>query len=160
VNPLPLRRRCQRADGFRRIGGLATVILAALFAGCEAAEIRLGGPDVRFELVSGSYEYSAWSDRYRDLAWWGRLELRVDASGRITGSYRLPRQCEDRFRRGIDCAGHVSGRVYRDGRLHFRLDDGWLDHEGTVTRRSDVFGRWWTRLVGHRDDGRFELLLR
>lgn len=151
---------CRQASSWIRRAGLAgALLLIALLAGCEAADLRLGGPGARIDLLSGSYDYRAWSDRYRDLAWWGYLDLRVDSSGRISGSYQLPRQCVDRFGRGIDCVGRVSGRVYRDGSLDFHLDDGWLRHEGTVDRRSDAFGRWWSRLSGHRDEGTFELLL-
>jgi hypothetical protein len=142
----------------RATGYVGLFLMLGLLAGCEAADIRFGAPDARVDLISGSYDYRARSDFYRDLAWWGELNLRVDGSGRITARYRLPRQCRDRFGRAADCEGRVAGRVYRDGRLDFYLDDGWLTHEGTVTRRSDVFGRWWTRLAGHRDEGRFELI--
>jgi hypothetical protein len=152
------QRRCRTA-GARRIGVVAALLLLPLLASCEGIDLRLGGPGTRFDLVSGSYDYSARSDRFGDLAWWGQLDLRVDRSGRISGSYRLPRQCTDRFRRVVDCVGRVHGRVHRDGFVTFDLDDGWLRHEGVVTRRSDVFGDWWSRLVGDRDEGRFELLL-
>jgi hypothetical protein len=151
------RHRLPRRLPRTRFAALPAIVLALALAGCDADGVGVVGPGSRNYLVSGSYDYRAWSDRYRDLVWWGEVHLRVDSSGRITGSYRLPRQCSDRFGPGADCVGRIGGRVDRDGFVRLGFDEGWLSHEGWVDRRSDVSGDWWTRILGHGDEGRFEL---
>lgn len=142
----------------RRARVAAGLLAALALAACEAAQLVVGTGGARHDLRSGVYLYTAWSDHTRDVAWWGYFDLRVDLDGRFTGSYRLPRQCRDRVGFGADCAGRVDGRVYRDGTVRFGLDEGWLSHEGALVRRSEVTGRWWTRLLGAVDGGTFELL--
>jgi hypothetical protein len=137
---------------------LASAAVVALLAACDANGFRVVGPaSAARALVSGSYDYTAWSHAHGDVAWWGIVDLRVESGGRVSGTYFLPRQCSDRFGPGADCVGHVGGRVFRDGEFTFGFDEGWLSHEGAVSRRSDVTGHWWTRILGFRDDGVFEL---
>jgi hypothetical protein len=147
---------------FPRRFRVAVPLLLLVLAGCEVGDLVLAtdpwGRDSR--LRSGSYDYRAWSDAYRGEAWGGRMEVRVAADGRITGTYRLPRQCVDGWRREVDCVGRLDGRIERDGRLRFGLDEGWLSHEGNADRFSDVTGRWWTRVLGYADGGTFELRAR
>jgi hypothetical protein len=129
----------------------------ALTASCEGGSVFLGGGTATGQLRSGLYDYTAWSDFHRDVAWWGTVDLRVRSDGTISGVYRLPRQCSDEFGPRADCVGRVGGRVFRDGDMRFGLDEGWLSHEGAVHRSSTVTGIWWTRLLGHTDEGTFEL---
>lgn len=143
----------------RTLRRLLLLPLLAAAAGCEVGDVIFDpeGGTGGARLTSGSYSYRAWSDGRHGEAWWGYLELRVASDGRISGSYRLPWQCTDRWRREVDCVGQVGGRLYRDGSLRFGLDEGWLSHEGNANRYSEVTGRWWTRILGHSDAGTFEL---
>jgi hypothetical protein len=133
------------------------LLLLVLVTGCDGGRVILGSGGTTSQLRSGLYDYTAWSDVYRDEAWWGTFDLRIHSDGSISGTYRLPRQCVDHFGPGVDCVGRIGGRLYRDGTLRLGLDEGWLSHEGAVHRRSTVTGIWWSRLLGHRDEGTFEL---
>ncbi len=134
--------------------GLLTAGLA-LLSGCDAGVIL--SADRRESLRSGLYSYSTWTEAGRP-AWWGRVDVRVEFDGTIRGSYRLPRQCRDGYGFVVDCIGHVGGRVYPDGRVRFGFDEGWLRHQGEVTRYSEVSGYWDTRILGTYGSGEFELL--
>jgi hypothetical protein len=143
----------------RRSLRLLGFVAALLFVGgCDGQGFGVGiGGGGASQLRSGLYEYDAWSDRYRDLAWWGTFDLRVHSDGALTGTYRLPRQCSDRYGPGADCFGRIGGRVHRDGTVRLGLDEGWISHDGYVSRRSLIRGSWWTRLLGASDEGTFEL---
>jgi hypothetical protein len=157
MNDTPRSGRGRAARAVRTGSFVALAGMLVLLAACDADRVVLGTGGSGATLRSGPYEYDAWSSRHRDLAWWGTIDLRVHADGVITGTYRLPRQCSDRVGPGVDCYGRVGGRVYRDGTVRFGLDEGWLSHDGYVSRRSLVRGSWWTRLLGRTDDGTFEL---
>lgn len=135
--------------------------LVLSIAGCDGygrGVFGPGGGDYT-TLHSGSYDYRAWSDYgSRGPVWWGYLELRVERGGEITGSYELPRQCVDAYGYEVTCYGRVGGRVYRDGTLRFGFGEGWLAHDGSANRRSEVTGRWDSRILGYRDEGTFELI--
>jgi hypothetical protein len=154
----PYRPRPARAAG----RALLALALGLALAACDAHfdSLSTTGPGAA-RLPSGVYVYRAWSDfSARGPVWSGHLELRVRLDGSISGSYRLPAQCSDRWGRVADCHGRVHGQLYRDGSLVFDLDDGWLRNEGLVRRHYDATGYWDARLTGYRDSGRFELLLR
>lgn len=133
------------------------LVLLVLVTGCDGGRVILGSGGTASLLRSGLYDYTAWSDVHRDVAWWGTFDLRVHSDGSISGTYRLPRQCSDHFGPGADCVGRIGGRTYRAGTIRLGLDEGWLSHDGAVHRGSTVTGIWWSRLLGHRDDGTFEL---
>lgn len=135
----------------RTWGVLALVLL---LAGCDHVSVL--SPYSDGALRSGVYVYDAYSDRGR-LVYWGYLELRVDGSGQITGSYRLPRQCTDRWGYEADCVGYVGGRVDRNGSFRFGLDEGWLRSQGVVDRYDEAAGRWETRFLGGGETGTFEM---
>lgn len=145
----------------RRVGAVLTILVMLVLGGCDAgAGVGVLGPGsaASHTLPSGLYRYRAWSDAsYREI-WWGYFDLRVQADGRMSGTYRLPRQCTDSWGWEADCIGHIGGRIHSDGTLRFGLDEGWLSHEGAVNRRSEATGRWWTRILGYTDRGTFELL--
>ncbi|HEX2191144.1 MAG TPA: hypothetical protein VHG51_19705 [Longimicrobiaceae bacterium] len=133
--------------------------LAALLAGCGDGYGVIVGADGRDALRSGVYDYEAWTyDGY--TAYWGYVDLRVSGDGTLSGGYRLPRQCVDRYGYEADCVGYVGGRVYSDGRVRFGLDEGWLRHEGDVDRYDEAFGWWEERVLGGSDEGEWELVLR
>jgi hypothetical protein len=141
---------------------LLALALGLALAGCEVGfdSLSTTGPGAG-QLQSGVYLYRAWSDfSARGPLWSGHLDLRVRADGTISGTYRLPGQCGDRFGRLADCVGRVHGQVYRDGSFVFDLDDGWLRNEGIVRRAFEATGYWDVRLTGFRDAGSFELLRR
>lgn len=147
----PLLRRLRR--------GALPVAAAALLAACGDGYGVIVGSDGRGGLRSGRYDYEAWT--YGGYsAYWGYVDLRVAGDGTLSGSYRLPRQCLDRYGYEADCVGYVGGRVYRDGLVRFGFDEGWLRHEGDVDRRGDVFGWWETRILGGSSEGEFELVRR
>ncbi len=136
-------------------------LVLLLLGGCEDVAVSIGGPvgASRALFSSGLYSYRAWSDySHRGPVWWGFVELRVEGGGRITGVYRLPRQCSDAYGLGADCVGRVGGRLYTDGMIRFGFDEGWLSHEGWVDRGSAITGRWESRVLGYQDRGTFELV--
>lgn len=140
---------------------LAGALLAVGLAGCDAPTVVLGTPGTGgAHLRSGTYVYRAWSDFGGRVEWSGYVDLRVGADGRLTGTYHLPWQCTDRRGFEADCYGRVGGRLHRDGYLQLGFDEGWLSHEGTVDRFSEVRGRWWTRILGYSDSGTFSLVRR
>lgn len=148
------RGRSRVENGMRLRQPFRSLVLAALLlvVGCDA--YGPVGPGHRDLLRSGRYSYDSWTTRGFD-AWWGYLDLRVSLTGTVRGEYRLPRQCTDAFGYLVDCVGYLSGRVYSDGRVRFDFDDGWLRHEGEVSRYSEVFGYWDSYGYG---SGDFELL--
>lgn len=137
----------------------ATFALFILLAGCDATGVLVPVSRGDFGLWSGQYAYDAYSD-WGGIAYWGYLNLRVDTDGRITGTYRLPRQCSDRWGYEVDCAGYIGGRVYDDGSFRFGMDEGWLANRGTADSRGRAAGRWETRLLGGRGAGTFEMFPR
>ncbi len=110
-------------------------------------------------LRSGVYDYEAWTYGRR-TSYRGFLDLRIAGDGTLSGSYRLPGQCTDRYGYEADCVGYVGGRVYPDGRVRFGFDEGWLRHEGVADRGSGVTGGWETRILGAFSSGDFEMLPR
>ncbi|HEV2147742.1 MAG TPA: hypothetical protein VGR37_10100 [Longimicrobiaceae bacterium] len=140
--------------------GALPLLAAVLAAACGDTGFGVQVPGGRAAgLRSGVYDYEAWTYGRR-TAYWGFVELRVRGDGTLSGSYRLPRQCLDRFGFEADCVGHVGGRVYADGLVRFGFDEGWLRHEGEADRFGEVFGEWETRLLGASSAGQFELLPR
>jgi hypothetical protein len=140
--------------------GALPLLAAALAAGCgdNGFGVVVTGAD-RAGLGSGLYDYEAWTYGRR-TAYRGYVELRVGGDGTLTGSYRLPRQCTDRYGYEADCVGYVGGRVYADGTVRFGFDEGWLRHDGEANRYSEVVGDWQTRILGASSSGSFELLPR
>jgi hypothetical protein len=158
MDEAPATRAARRSGRWLRVGGLlGLVITMLLLASCDDRGFGVGVGGGTTTLRSGVYDYDAWSDRHRDLAWWGTMDLRVHSDGTISGTYRLPRQCSDRYGPGTDCFGRIGGRLFRDGTVRLGLDEGWLSHDGYVSRRNLVRGSWWTRLLGASDSGTFEL---
>ncbi len=69
------------------------------------------------------------------------LELRVDGSGQISGTYRLPRRCTDRW--GYErTAPATSVVVWIVMDISVRLDEGWLRSQGVVDRYDEAAGRY------------------
>lgn len=146
-------RRC-----FRR--GALPLLATALLAACDDTGFGVTVPGRAVGgFRSGLYDYEAWTYGRR-TAYWGYVDLRVAGDGTLSGSYRLPGQCTDRYGYEADCVGYVGGRAYADGLVRFGFDEGWLRHEGEADRYSEVFGRWETRLLGASSSGDFELLRR
>lgn len=139
---------------------LAALLLPLLLAGCDAAGVIGVGGAPAVHLVSGTYDYSAYSDYGGRLAWWGTLYLEIDRFGEIRGRYLLPRQCAGAYGYEADCYGLVGGRVHDDGTIRFGLDEGWLANRGFVRSRYRATGDWDSRLLGYADGGRWELELR
>jgi hypothetical protein len=133
---------------------ILALVLAVLLSGCD--NVRVLSPSGDGALRSGLYVYDAYSSRGR-LVYWGYLDLRVDGSGRISGTYRLPRQCTDRLGYEADCAGYIGGRADRDGGFQFGLDEGWLRSQGVADRYDEAAGRWETRFLGGGETGTFEM---
>lgn len=133
---------------------ILALVFTILLAGCD--NVRVLAPYSDGALRSGVYVYDAYSNRGR-LVYSGYLELRVDGSGRIGGTYRLPRQCTDRRGFEADCTGYLGGRADRDGHFHFGLDEGWLRSQGVVDRYDEAAGRWETRFLGGGETGTFEM---
>lgn len=153
MKPLATIRRLLRR-------GALPLLAAALLAGCgdNGFGVVVTGPGGT-GLDSGLYDYEAWTYGRR-TAYWGYVDLRVGGDGTLTGSYRLPRQCTDRYGYEADCVGYVGGRVYSDGTVRFGFDEGWLRHDGEANRYSEVVGDWETRILGASSGGSFELLPR
>lgn len=139
-----------------RVPCLLLLLPLLLLAACGDGGTITGAGRAEASLRSGFYEYSAYSDGGY-LAWWGTLELAVGSGGALTGYYRLPRQCTDRFGYETDCVGYVGGRVYDDGTLRFGLDEGWLRHFGDVRSSRRAAGDWNSRILGYSDSGRWEI---
>lgn len=138
-----------------RIAAWAGLVLLA--AGCGDAGLVTATERPDRLLRSGVYEYNAWSTA-GGFDWWGTLDLEVSRDGRISGYYRLPRQCTDRYGYAVDCTGYVGGRVYQNGELRFGLDEGWLRHFGEVRSRYRAAGDWDSRILGFSDFGRWEIV--